>query len=147
MIAIGSDHGGYALKEAVKKHLEEKGYEVHDYGAYSTESVDYALYGAQVAHAVANGEAEYGVAICSTGIGISMAANKVHGVRAALCTTPHMAEMTRRHNNANVLCMGGLITEEKTAMEIVDAFFTFEFEGDRHIRRINQLADIEAGRL
>ena len=102
-IAVGSDHGG-----------------VEDFGCYSTESVDYAVYGAKVAHCVADGKADYGVLVCSTGIGISMAANKVKGIRAALCSDTHAAEMTRRHNNANVLCLGGLVTEEKTALEIVD---------------------------
>ena len=118
-IAVGSDHGGFALKEAVKKHLEAKGIEVEDFGCYSTESVDYAVYGAKVAHCVADGKADYGVLVCSTGIGISMAANKVKGIRAALCSDTHAAEMTRRHNNANILCLGGLVTEEKTALEIV----------------------------
>ena len=121
-IAVGSDHGGFALKEAVKKHLEAKGIEVEDFGCYSTESVDYAVYGAKVAHCVADGKADYGVLVCSTGIGISMAANKVKGIRAALCSDTHAAEMTRRHNNANILCLGGLVTEEKTALEIVDTF-------------------------
>ena len=129
-IAVGSDHGGFALKEAVKKHLEAKGIEVEDFGCYSTESVDYAVYGAKV-----------------TGIGISMAANKVKGIRAALCSDTHAAEMTRRHNNANILCLGGLVTEEKTALEIVDTFLKFDFEGGRHQRRIDQIADIENGRL
>ena len=135
-IAVGSDHGGFALKEAVKKHLEAKGIEVEDFGCYSTESVDYAVYGA-----------DYGVLVCSTGIGISMAANKVKGIRAALCSDAHAAEMTRRHNNANILCLGGLVTEEKTALEIVDTFLRFDFEGGRHQRRIDQIADIENGRL
>lgn len=147
MIVIGSDHGGFALKEAVKKHLEEKGIACTDLGPMTGESVDYPVYGAKVAHAVADGRAERGIAICSTGIGISMAANKVKGVRAALCTDAHMAEMTRRHNNANVLCMGGLITEEKTALAIVDTFLATEFEGGRHARRVGELSEIEAGRL
>ena len=101
-IAVGSDHGGFALKEAVKKHLEAKGIEVEDFGCYSTDSVDYAVYGAKVAHCVADGKADYGVLVCSTGIGISMAANKVKGIRAALCSDAHAAEMTRRHNNAEI---------------------------------------------
>ena len=124
-IAVGSDHGGFALKEAVKKHLESKGIEVEDFGCYSTESVDYAVYGAKVAHCVADGKADYGV----------------------LCSDTHAAEMTRRHNNANILCLGGLVTEEKTALEIVDTFLKFDFEGGRHQRRIDQIADIENGRL
>ena len=109
--------------------------------------MDYAVYGAKVAHCVAEGKADYGVLVCSTGIGISMAANKVKGIRAALCSDAHAAEMTRRHNNANILCLGGLVTEEKTALEIVDTFLKFDFEGGRHQRRIDQIADIENGRL
>lgn len=147
MIAIGCDHGGFALKEAVKKHLEEKGIEVKDFGCYSTESVDYAIHAAKVAHCVADGEAEYGVLVCSTGIGISMAANKVKGIRAALCGDTHAAEMTRRHNNANILCMGGLVIDEKTGLDIVDTFLSFEFEGGRHQRRVDQIAAIENGEL
>lgn len=143
MIAIGSDHGGFQLKEAVKRYLLEKNLEVKDFGAYTLDSVDYAPIAAQVARCVADGKAACGVLICSTGIGISIAANKVKGIRAALCTDAHMAEMTRRHNNANVLCMGGLITDEETARAIVDAFFKFEFEGGRHQRRIDQIAAIE----
>lgn len=147
MIVIGSDHGGFALKEAVRKHLAARGEEVNDLGPFTAESVDYPIYGAKVAHAVADGRADLGIAICSTGIGISMAANKVKGVRAALCTDAHMAEMTRRHNDANVLCMGGLITEEATALAIVDAFLNTQFEGGRHARRVGELSEIEAGRL
>lgn len=147
MIAIGCDHGGFALKEAVRKHLEEKGIEVKDFGCYSTESVDYAIHAAKVAHCVADGEAEYGVLICSTGIGISMAANKVKGIRAALCGDTHAAEMTRRHNNANILCMGGLVIDEKTGLDILDTFLSFEFEGGRHQRRVDQITAIENGEL
>ena len=147
MIAIGCDHGGFALKEAVKKHLEAKGIEVRDFGCYSTDSVDYAVHAAKVAHCVADGEAEYGVLVCSTGIGISMAANKVKGIRAALCCDTHAAEMTRRHNNANILCMGGLVISEEMGLNIVDTFLSFEFEGGRHQRRVDQIAAIENGEL
>ena len=147
MIAIGCDHGGFALKEAVKKHLEEKGIEIKDFGCYSTESVDYAVHAAKVAHCVADGEAEYGILVCSTGIGISMAANKVKGIRAALCGDTHAAEMTRRHNNANILCMGGLVISEQTGLDIVDTFLSFEFEGGRHQRRVDQIAAIENGEM
>ena len=147
MIAIGCDHGGFALKEAVKKHLEEKGIEIKDFGCYSTESVDYAVHAAKVAHCVADGEAEYGILVCSTGIGISMAANKVKGIRAALCGDTHAAEMTRRHNNANILCMGGLVISEQTGLDIVDTFLSFEFEGGRHQRRVEQIAAIEKGEM
>ena len=147
MIAIGCDHGGFALKEAVKKHLEEKGIEIKDFGCYYTESVDYAVHAAKVAHCVADGEAEYGILVCSTGIGISMAANKVKGIRAALCCDTHAAEMTRRHNNANILCMGGLVISEQTGLDIVDTFLSFEFEGGRHQRRVDQIAAIENGEM
>ena len=147
MIAIGCDHGGFALKEAVKKHLEEKGIAVNDFGCYSTESVDYAVHAAKVAHCVADGEAEYGILVCSTGIGISIAANKVKGIRAALCCDTHAAEMTRRHNNANILCMGGLVISEQTGLDIVDTFLSFEFEGGRHQRRVDQIAAIENGEM
>lgn len=147
MIAIGCDHGGFALKEAVKKHLEEKGIEIKDFGCYSTESVDYAVHAAKVAHCVADGEAEYGILVCSTGIGISMAANKVKGIRAALCCDTHAAEMTRRHNNANILCMGGLVISEQMGLDIVDTFLSFEFEGGRHQRRVDQIAAIENGEM
>ena len=146
-IAIGSDHGGFALKEAVRKHLEEKGIEVEDFGCYSTESVDYAVYGAKVAHCVADCGAQYGILICSTGIGISIAANKVKGIRAALCCDAHAAEMTRRHNNANILCMGGKVIDKETAVKLVDIFLHTEFEGGRHQRRIDQIAQIEEGTL
>ena len=147
MIAIGCDHGGFALKEAVKKHLEEKGIEIKDFGCYSTESVDYAVHAAKVAHCVADGEAEYGILVCSTGIGISMAANKVKGIRAALCCDTHAAEMTRRHNNANILCMGGLVISEEMGLNIVDTFLSFDFEGGRHQRRVDQIAAIENGEM
>ena len=147
MIAIGCDHGGFALKEAVKKHLEEKGIEIKDFGCYSTESVDYAVHAAKVAHCVADGEVEYGILVCSTGIGISIAANKVKGIRAALCCDTHAAEMTRRHNNANILCMGGLVISEQTGLDIVDTFLSFDFEGGRHQRRVDQIAAIENGEM
>ena len=141
-IAIGCDHGGYALKLAVKKHLEEKGYEVVDYGCHSTESVDYPVYGEKVGRAVAGGECELGVLICGTGIGISLAANRVKGVRAAVCSEPYSAEMTRRHNNANIIAFGAHVVGEGTAMTIVDAFLGAQFEGGRHARRVDMLEAI-----
>ena len=146
-IAIGCDHGGFELKEAVRGYLEERQIPYEDFGAYNTDSVDYAPIAAKAARAVAAGQADFGVLVCSTGIGISMAANKVKGIRAALCTNEFCAEMTRRHNNANILCMGGLAVSEETGLEIVDAFLHFEFEGDRHQRRIDQIAQIENGEL
>ena len=141
-IAIGCDHGGYALKLAVKKHLEEKGYEVVDYGCHSTESVDYPVYGEKVGRAVAGGECELGVLICGTGFGISLAANRVKGVRAAVCSEPYSAEMTRRHNNANIIAFGARVVGEGTAMTIVDAFLGAQFEGGRHARRVDMLEAI-----
>ena len=141
-IAIGCDHGGYALKLAVKKHLEEKGYEVVDYGCHSTESVDYPVYGEKVGRAVAGGECELGVLICGTGIGISLAANRVKGVRAAVCSEPYSAEMTRRHNNANIIAFGARVVGEGTAMTIVDAFLGAQFEGGRHARRVDMIEAI-----
>lgn len=141
-IAIGCDHGGYELKLAVKKHLEEKGYEVVDYGCHSTEPVDYPVYGEKVGRAVAGGECELGVLICGTGIGISLAANRVKGVRAAVCSEPYSAEMTRRHNNANIIAFGARVVGEGTAMTIVDAFLGAQFEGGRHARRVDMLEAI-----
>ena len=141
-IAIGCDHGGYALKLAVKKHLEEKGYEVVDYGCHSTESVDYPVYGEKVGRAVAGGECDLGVLICGTGIGISLAANRVKGVRTAVCSEPYSAEMTRRHNNANIIAFGARVVGEGTAMTIVDAFLGAQFEGGRHARRVDMLEAI-----
>lgn len=146
-LAIGCDHGGFELKEAVRAYLEEKGIAYEDFGAYSTDSVDYAPIAAKAAHAVADGTADCGILICSTGLGICMAANKVKGIRAATCTNVFCAEMTRRHNNANVLCMGGKIVDTETALQMVEKFLTTEFEGGRHQRRIDQIAQIEDGTL
>ena len=143
MLAIGSDHGGYELKEEVKKHLQEKGYEIKDFGTYSTESVDYPDFALPVAEAVASGECEKGILICSTGIGISISANKVNGIRAAVCSEPYTAEMTRRHNDANILCMGGKMIGVNMGLKITDTFLETEFEGGRHQRRVNKIADIE----
>lgn len=141
-IAIGCDHGGYALKLAVKKHLEEKGYEVVDYGCHSTESVDYPVYGEKVGRAVAGGECELGVLICGTGIGISLAANRVHGIRAAVCSESYSAELTRRHNDANMIAFGARVVGEGTACAILDAFFGAKFEGGRHAQRVAMLDEI-----
>mgnify|MGYP004564025671 CR=1 FL=1 len=142
-IAIGCDHGGYALKLAVKKHLEEKGYEVVDYGCHSTESVDYPVYGEKVGRAVAGGECELGVLICGTGIGISLAANRVHGIRAAVCSESYSAELTRRHNDANMIAFGARVVGEGTACAILDAFFNAKFEGGRHAMRVAMLDEIK----
>ena len=147
MIAIGCDHGGFELKEAVRGYLEERQIPYEDFGAYNTDSVDYAPIAAKAARAVAAGQADFVVLVCSTGIGISMAANKVKGIRAALCTNEFCAEMTRRHNNANILCMGGKVIDKETAVKLVDIFLHTEFEGGRHQRRIDQIAQIEEGTL
>ena len=140
MIGIGSDHGGFALKEAIKKHLEERGLEYKDYGTYSDASCDYPVYGRAVAKAVAAGECELGILICGTGIGISITANKVPGVRAALCSDCFSAEATRLHNNANILALGARVLGEGLALKIVDTFLDTPFSNDeRHIRRISMI--------
>ncbi len=142
MIAIGSDHGGFELKEAVKRHLESRGIEYKDCGCYDKSSVDYPVYARAVAHLVADGSAEKGILVCSTGIGISIAANKVKGIRAALCSEPYSAKMTRLHNDANILCMGGLVIGEYLSMETVDTFRDTAFSGeDRHQRRIDLIEE------
>ena len=142
-IVIGSDHAGYELKEAVKAKLEGEGHELMDVGCYSTESVDYPKYGHAVGKAVASGEAERGIAICGTGIGISIAANKVPGVRAGLVNSVWQAEMTKAHNDANVLCMGGRVVEKELAFEMVDKWLSTEFMGDKHLRRISEIEDLD----
>lgn len=142
MLAIGCDHGGFELKSEIMKHLEERGIEYKDFGCYGTDSVDYPEYGKKVAHAVADGECERGILICGTGIGISIAANKVKGVRAALCTDCFMAQATREHNDANILALGGRVVGAGLALKIVDTFLDTEFSNDeRHIRRINQIEE------
>jgi len=142
-IALGSDHGGYELKEYIKKHLEEKGVEYIDYGTKSTESVDYPEFGKKVAEAVKNGECERGIVCCGTGIGISISANKVPGIRCALCSDCYSARMSREHNNANVLALGARVTGRDLAFEIVDVWLKSEFQAGRHERRVNKITDIE----
>ena len=142
MIAIGCDHGGFDLKEKVKAHLEKKGYEVKDMGCYDKNACDYPVYGKAVANSVADGTCEKGIVICTTGIGISIAANKVKGVRAALCADSTTARMTRLHNDSNVLAMGAGIVGENLAMDIVDTFLTTEFSGvERHQRGVDLIED------
>ena len=143
MIAIGSDHGGFHLKQEIMKHLDELGLAYHDYGAYSTESCDYPAYGEAVAHAVASGACERGILVCGTGIGIGIAAHKVHGFRCATCSDCYCAEMSRRHNDANILALGERVTGVGLAMKIVDAFLNAEFEGGRHARRVALIGQIE----
>ena len=138
-VAIGCDHGGFALKETVKKHLLERDIEVLDLGTDSEDSVDYPKYGQLCGQTVASGQADLGIVICGTGIGISIAANKVHKIRCGLCTSVEMARLTKQHNNANVLALGGRTTEPELALEIVDTWLDTEFEGGRHQRRVDML--------
>lgn len=141
MIAIGSDHGGYELKLEVIKHLKERGFEVRDYGCDSTASCDYPVYAQAVANAVAGGECELGILICGTGIGMSIAANKVDGIRAALCSDCFSAQATKEHNNANILCMGARTIGMGLALMITDIFVDTPFSNDeRHVRRINMFS-------
>lgn len=142
-IAIGSDHGGYDLKELLISHLKVEGYTVIDKGCDSKDSCDYPVYGHAVAKAVADGEASRGIVICTTGIGISIAANKVPGIRAALCTNELMAKMTRQHNNANVLALGANIVGPGLAIAITDVFLNESFsKEERHQRRIDLMEDL-----
>lgn len=142
-IAIGCDHGGYALKTILVPFLEQKGITVRDAGAHSTGIVRYPYYAADVAHAVARGEADRGILICSTGIGMSMIANKFKGIRAALCTDTYMAKMTRAHNDANILCLGGRITGDMLAMDIVETWLATPYEGGRHDISLGLIRDAE----
>lgn len=140
MIGIGCDHGGFALKQAVVSWLEEKKIPYRDYGCYNESSVDYPDYGKKVAHAVKDGECEKGIVICGTGLGISMAANKVRGIRCALCTDCFMAEMARKHNNANMLALGGRVIGPGLALKIVETFLTTEASTEeRHVRRVSKI--------
>lgn len=143
MIAIACDHGGLTLKETVKAHLQEKGYEVRDFGTNSTDSCDYPDFGAPAARAVAAGECEKGILICTTGIGMSLVANKIPGIRCGLCSDPLSASLTRRHNDTNVLAMGAGIIGSNLALEIVDVWLTTAFEGGRHQRRIDKVMALE----
>ena len=143
MIAIASDHGGYPLKEHIKAYLAAKGITCEDFGTDSTESCDYPIFGKAAAQAVADGRCDRGIVICTTGIGISISANKVKGIRCALCGDVLSAEMTRRHNDANMLAMGAAIIGSMTAERIVDVFLDTPFEGGRHARRVGLMMDIE----
>ncbi len=142
MIAIGSDHGGFELKKKLMEHLSERGLEYKDFGTYSSASCDYPVYAKAVARAVASGECDRGILICGTGIGVSMTANKAHGIRAALCGDCFSAEATRQHNDANILCMGARVVGEGLALKIADTFLDTPFSNDeRHIRRISMIED------
>ena len=142
-IAIGCDHGGYLLKQDILIWMEENDIDYEDFGCYSRDSVDYPVYGEKVARAVASGACDKGIVICTTGIGISIAANKVKGIRCAHCADPLSAEMTRRHNDANVLALGAGIVGPNLAKRMVEVFLNTEFEGGRHARRVAQLDAIE----
>ena len=143
MIAIGSDHGCFELKSKVCAWLKENGYDFKDFGIYENKSVDYPDIAEVVCKSILSGACDRGILICGTGIGISIAANKFKGIRAAVCGDIYSAKMTKMHNNANVITMGGRVIGEDTATEIVHAWLTAEFEGDRHMRRIQKITDIE----
>ncbi|MDE6565717.1 MAG: ribose 5-phosphate isomerase B [Clostridia bacterium] len=142
-IAIGCDHGGFVLKESVINFLNNAGFEVIDCGTYSDASVDYPIFGEKVARLVAKGECEKGIVMCGTGIGISIAANKVNGIRCALCHDEYTAKMTAMHNNSNVLAMGGRVVTPEMAVKIVKTWLDTPFEGGRHINRVNMFTEIE----
>ena len=143
MLALGCDHGGYPLMKEVIKYLEDNKIAFKNFGTYSEDSVDYPEYAKKVAHAVADGECEKGILICGTGIGISIAANKVKGIRCALCSDPLSAEMTRRHNDANMMAIGAGFTGKNMAERMVEVFLSTEFEGGRHERRVNKMMALE----
>lgn len=140
MLALGCDHGGYELMQEIIKYAKEKDIPFQDFGTFDDKSVDYPVYAKKVAKAILDETANMGVLICGTGIGISITANKFKGIRAALCTNTFMAQATREHNNANILCMGGRVTTKEEALEIFKTFYETEFSNDeRHINRINQM--------
>ena len=143
MLAIGSDHGGFALKNHIIKHLEEKGIEYKDYGCYDEKSVDYPDIAQIVCNSINNGECERGILICGTGVGMSIAANKVNGVRADVCSEPFSAKHSKEHNNSNILSFGARVVGSELAKMIVDAWVDAEFLGGRHETRVNMIADIE----
>ena len=142
-IALGNDHAAVEMKEIVKEYLEEKGYEVLNLGTDTHDSVDYPDYGAAVGRAVVNGDANFGIAICGSGVGISIAANKVKGVRAVCCSEPYSARMSRQHNNANVLCFGARVVGPEMAKMIIDEFLSAEFLGGRHQARVDKIIALE----
>ncbi|MCQ2551642.1 MAG: ribose 5-phosphate isomerase B [Clostridia bacterium] len=142
IIALASDHGGFELKEKIKEHLEDRGYQIMDLGTNSNDSVHYPVYGRLCAETVASGEADLGVVCCGTGIGISIAANKVKGIRCGLCTSVEMAHLTKQHNNANMIALGGRTTDENLAIQIVDEWLDTEFEGGRHQTRVDMLDEM-----
>lgn len=141
MLVIGCDHGGFELKNAIIKHWESQGIEYIDVGCYSTDSVDYPVIAKELCKKITSGEARLGVLVCGTGIGMSMAANKIHGIRAACCSDTFSARLTRNHNDANVLCIGGRVVGVGLGLDLVDNFINAEFEGGRHQRRVDMLED------
>ncbi len=145
MIAIACDHTALEMKKVIEDLLKEMGLDYKDFGTYSGESCDYPVFGARAAKAVASGECERGIVICGTGIGISLAANKIKGIRCALCSEPYSAELTRRHNNANMLAMGARVIGPELAKSIARTFLTTEFEGGRHQRRVDMITALENG--
>ena len=144
-IALGCDHRGFKLKQAVMEFLQQSGYSYRDFGCYSTESVDYPDFAQKVGNAVASGEFDHGILICDTGIGMCIAANKIKGIRAALCHDTFAAERARLHNDANILCLRGENIEVNEAREIVKTYLSTTFEGGRHIPRLNKITKLEAG--
>lgn len=147
MIALGCDHGGLSLKKAIIKYFDKESIPYKDFGTFTEESADYAPIAYKVAKSVVDEICEKGILCCGTGIGISIAANKVKKIRAAVCTDEFMAEMTRRHNDANVLCLGGRIIDSEKAVSLVKIFLTTDFDGGRHSRRIEQISEIENGEM
>jgi len=142
-IAIGSDHGGFSLKEKIRTYLAEKGYEIEDFGTYDTASCNYPEIASKVARAVAAGQFEKGILVCGTGIGMSMAANKVKGIRAAVVGDYFSAKFTRLHNDANIICLGERVTGPGAACEMTELFLNTPFEGGRHEKRVNMIKDLE----
>ena len=145
MIALGCDHGGLEIKNAIVEYLKSAGVEYIDFGTYTEDSVDYPVYAYKVANAVSKGECEKGIICCGTGIGVAIVANKVKGIRAATVTNEFCAEMTRRHNNTNVVTMGGRVIDAETAVRLADIFLNTPFDGDRHTKRVDMITQIENG--
>lgn len=146
MIALGSDHVGFELKEPIRRHLEERGIALRDLGTFSRERTDYPAYARLVAKAVAAGECERGILFCGTGVGISIAANKVRGIRAVVCSEPYSARLSRQHNDTNILCLGSRVVGLELAKMIVDEWLAARFEGGRHAARVSMIAEIESER-
>ena len=144
ILAIASDHAGYALKVQIKKHLDDKGIRYIDFGTNDTASCHYPDFAHKLCEAIQKGECDKGILVCGTGIGMSLVANKIHGIRAACCSESYSAKLTRMHNDANVLCFGARVIGEATALEMVDAFLDHEFEGGRHAERVAKITEIEA---